>query len=237
MNYLYQITNLINNKIYVGVHKTNNIDDGYMGSGKVIVSAIKKYGIENFRKDILEFFDTYDLVLQKETEIVTEEFLQRPDVYNLRKGGSGGFDYINKTGLASVGRVKGYNNRTKESYAKMSEGGKKGAASLNISGNRTPGNASRADYARLHTQTKDAKIKRKKTLAEINHQQGTKNSQFGKCWITDGIESKKIKKEELEKYVSEGWRQGRIMHRSTSGEVTSLSRWVEGFETPTVYQL
>lgn len=34
--YLYQITNLVNNKIYVGVHKTHKFDDGYMGSGKVI---------------------------------------------------------------------------------------------------------------------------------------------------------------------------------------------------------
>jgi len=40
--YLYEIKNLINNKIYVGVHKTNDLNDGYMGSGKVIRRAIKK---------------------------------------------------------------------------------------------------------------------------------------------------------------------------------------------------
>lgn len=52
--YLYQITNLVNNKIYVGVHKTTDMNDGYMGSGKVIRAAIEKYGAENFKKDILE---------------------------------------------------------------------------------------------------------------------------------------------------------------------------------------
>lgn len=95
--YIYQITNLVNGKIYVGVHKTKNLDDGYMGSGKIIRRAILKHGIENFKKDILEFFDMPESMYLREKEIVTKEFLARSDVYNLRRGGTGGFDYINKT--------------------------------------------------------------------------------------------------------------------------------------------
>ena len=97
--YLYEIKNNLNGKIYVGVHKTKNLDDGYMGSGKVINSAISKYGIDNFTKTILETFETKEQMFAREREIVTEEFLMREDVYNLRRGGLGGFDYINESGI------------------------------------------------------------------------------------------------------------------------------------------
>ena len=97
--YLYEIKNNINNKIYVGVHKTKVLDDGYMGSGKVIKSAIKKHGIDNFTKIILETFDNRESMFAREKEVVTDEFLSRDDVYNLRLGGDGGYDFIHKNNL------------------------------------------------------------------------------------------------------------------------------------------
>jgi group I intron endonuclease len=110
--YLYKITNLVNNKIYVGVHKTKDLNDGYMGSGKIIQQAIQKYGLQNFEKIILETFDTYEEALKKEYQIVNEEFLSRDNTYNLRVGGAGGFDWINKNKLNHTDSVNEKRNTT-----------------------------------------------------------------------------------------------------------------------------
>jgi len=89
---IYQTINLINNKIYIGAHSTNDINDGYIGSGKMLNLAIKKYGIENFKREVLHMFNSPEEMFEKEKEIVTEDFVSRDDVYNIVTGGFGGFN-------------------------------------------------------------------------------------------------------------------------------------------------
>ena len=59
-NYIYLITNKINGKIYIGKHSTDNLNDGYMGSGLIIKRAIAKDGKDNFTKEYLAFCDSED---------------------------------------------------------------------------------------------------------------------------------------------------------------------------------
>lgn len=93
---IYKVTNLKNEKIYVGYHSTSNLEDDYLGSGKLIKKAIEKYGPENFKREILHVFDNMEEALSKEREIVTEEFINDERTYNLQIGGWGGWNYINK---------------------------------------------------------------------------------------------------------------------------------------------
>lgn len=88
--FTYKITNLINNKYYLGIHMTNNLNDGYLGSGVAIRKAIKKYGKQNFKKDILEYYSCYKDLAIAETKLITETVVNDPLSYNLTLGGIGG---------------------------------------------------------------------------------------------------------------------------------------------------
>lgn len=87
-NYIYKITNQINGKIYIGKHSTDNLDDGYMGSGILICKAEKKYGKENFTKEYLAFCDTEEKLNWFE-KFYIKKFNAREVGYNLTDGGDG----------------------------------------------------------------------------------------------------------------------------------------------------
>jgi hypothetical protein len=91
---IYKTVNVLNKKFYIGYHKTENINDDYLGSGKLLLEAIEKYGKENFKKEILYIFPTKYEALLKEVEIVDENFINRKDTYNFKLGGEGGWDHI-----------------------------------------------------------------------------------------------------------------------------------------------
>ena len=79
------------------MHKTQNLDDGYMGSGTKIIRAITKYGIENFAKEYIHIFESEKEMIDAEKEIVNEDFVKRDDTYNINLGGLGSWYNTNKS--------------------------------------------------------------------------------------------------------------------------------------------
>ena len=89
MYYIYCITNKINNKTYIGQHKTSNVIDSYMGSGVVINKAFQKYGIENFSKSILAVAHTKENIDILEKVFIALYRAEGKAEYNIADGGSG----------------------------------------------------------------------------------------------------------------------------------------------------
>ena len=93
--FCYKTTNTINGKTYTGVHQTDNLNDGYFGSGTGIKRAIAKYGYENFQREILKYFDNHTEMYEYEAEIITEDVVKDTNTYNDTLGGKGGWFHCN----------------------------------------------------------------------------------------------------------------------------------------------
>ena len=210
---IYKTTNKINGKYYIGAHKTDNLDDGYFGSGIILNRAIEKYGIENFKREILFCFNNPEEMWNKEQELViVDEF-----TYNIKSGGDGGFDYINENKLYNTNNmiewVRNPLNKEKiKEYSmsyrinKDSESYKKWCKNLSISSKKYYENHENSFKNKTHTEEAKKKIGKANSVK----QKGSGNSNFGKCWITNGTENKSIKKEQLDEWIEKGYYKGRI---------------------------
>lgn len=286
-HYFYKITNNTNGHFYYGIHSTDNLDDGYMGSGRYLRRAYKKFGIENFTKEIVKFFENREDCANFEKEIVTEELVNDPNCYNISLGGEqtsckgtvvvydkdeqiykrvlikdkSKYESING-GKVQVYDIleKIYKRVSTEEYASnkdkynsvnpfpknsifvyLKTGGSKNAFLINkddfddklhvISDNHFQKGkvlVKDADGQKYFVDVNDERYlsgellhiscgykftdeqrhKLKNKFKEIGHQQGEKNSQFGTKWINkDGV-TKKIKKDELQSYIENGWKLG-----------------------------
>jgi hypothetical protein len=196
---IYKTTNITNGKHYIGKHQTKDLDDGYFGSGKLLKRAIKKYGKDNFYKEVLHICST-----EKEMNL-REKILVVPDPeisYNLCSGGQGGFGYINDNDL---GGTFGYKHN-QESLFKIKEKAlsriEHHSYLLECRNKKFP-NGTNGFLGKKHTE--ETKIK----IGLANKKFGENNSQYGTCWITNGQDNKKIKKNELDNWLERGYYKGR----------------------------
>jgi len=95
---IYKTTNIKTGKYYIGAHTTNKLDDGYLGSGAVLKKAIKKYGKKCFIRETIAECQTKDEMYLMEKKLL-DKFLGDPLCYNIKPGGVGGWDYVNKNKL------------------------------------------------------------------------------------------------------------------------------------------
>jgi len=95
--YIYLIRNNLNNMIYIGKQVRNN--KLYMGSGKLIKLAIKKYGIDNFKKEIIEYCENKSILSEREIFWIKEyNSRDRTIGYNIAKGGEGNYNNVSFLG-------------------------------------------------------------------------------------------------------------------------------------------
>ncbi len=113
-HYLYKITHIESERIYLGIHSTNDMNDRYFANGiyesKVknnawsrlnhgdgkhthMRSALIKYGRSAFKKEIIKTFKNRKAALKEEKKLVTREFINRDDNFNHRTGGEGNLEF------------------------------------------------------------------------------------------------------------------------------------------------
>ena len=211
MKYLvYKITNNVNGKIYIGMHRTDIVDDGYMGSGKLIKCAIAKYGVDVFTREVLFEFNNLNDMIECESVLVNTEFVLRDDTYNIALGGSGGFDHIDPT-TASNNKRKGANAINYRKSVDLEFKRKCDVASGDVL--KLLHKKGLINYDTFSGKRHTELSKRKIGQANAKHQTGEGNSQYGKCWIYNLTlkTNKCIISTELNDWLSKGWVKGRKM--------------------------
>lgn len=196
-HYIYKVVCVINQKFYIGMHSTNNLEDGYRGSGKRLWYSIRKYGWENHTFDILEFLSNRKCLKERERIIVNEEMLDNPNCLNLKIGGDGGGSFKNvehqlkcsTAGGKIGGRIAGVLNGRKnfqKAHLTMKERGT--LFTLGMTGK---------------THSEETKVKMSKAGS------GKNNSQFGSRWMSKDGQVIKVKSCDIQSFLNQGFSFGR----------------------------
>lgn len=204
IHYLYKTTCNVTGRWYIGIHSTNNVDDGYMGSGLRLRRSIRKYGVENHTKEILEFFETREELTNREKEVVNFELIEEDMCMNLVAGGNGGFISIDgyKKGAKKMNEIINKRKKDDKEFAEKC----RLVVSKTLKERHKEGKVKIPDWTgKQHTEESKKLISESKKGTGV----GESNSQYGTCWITKDGANKKIKKEDLDTYLNDGWLKGR----------------------------
>ena len=211
-HYIYKTTCIITERFYIGMHSTDNLEDGYVGSGKRLWHSINKHGKENHRTEILEFLIDRKSLVEREKEIVNQEMINEELCMNLKLGGDGGCTREVQNTRSSAGG--------KAAVDILTELRKNPEWATNVRNNISKGIRNAISEGRFFPRSFKGKTHTEETIANMRESRkgtgvGVNNSQYGKCWITNGIDSIKINKGDS---IPEGWKLGRKIKTTKLGE-------------------
>lgn len=176
---IYKTTCKASGKYYIGMHSTDNLDDGYLGSGTILGHSLRKYGRENHSIEVLEFLFDRESLRKRERQIVCEEVIGDKFCMNLRLGGEG-WESKEASIAAAIGNRSEVRTKNPEYLKKISQISKDKAK------------AGIMNYEGMHrSDVQGARLRGRK------------------CVHKDGI-NKKVLKERLEEFLSNGWFIGRL---------------------------
>jgi len=243
--FIYQTTDLSNGMYYIGKHKTNNIDDGYLGSGIHLTAAIRKRGKDNFVREIISFHEDDIELTSAEIDIVTQEIVDDPNSYNLCIGGDGGDKSSGRVWINNG--IIGKRVKSTELDVYISSGWELGQSAAHIESMcaelrkrnwwynpstgetqhsiENPGDGfieGRGESKRkgIPSNISDEQRKHLAECARSFHTgrkkpESMKKKLSDKKWISKDEKTIRISNSELDAYLTSGWKLGRIMKRGT----------------------
>lgn len=203
LHFIYKITNLINGREYFGAHSTEVFDDGYLGSGKLIKAAVKKYGRENFKREILTYARDAEELYMLENHLVDDNIVNSKHTYNMHVGGYGGFrmnDEASHEMHLKIAKTRSLNGsqtkflNSKESRRKAVETKRRNGCYENMAWN-----SAESVSKSVETRKKNGTL-----MKGLNTSQSHSKGSAGRHWFNNGVT------ETFCRTAPEGFRKGRL---------------------------
>ena len=220
--YIYETTNLVNNKKYIGQHRAEKFDEKYVGSGKYLWNAIRKYGIENFECKIIEECDSREQLNEREIYWISfYNAVKSKNYYNITKGGKyyNPYEGLNKEDYerackklseSSKGKVTINNGKIERriNSSELQEYLNNGFILGQLDSHKMPGERN-GMYNKTHSNETKEKL--------VSCNLGKNNPSYGKHWYTDGTNEIYIREDEYELYYKDTYKRGRIKRTNVEG--------------------
>lgn len=231
--YIYKTTNLVNGKIYVGKHRSPQLDESYLGSGIHLSNAVNYYGKENFIVELIDTAESLSELNDKEKLYIQELNARDPNIgYNIACGGDGGQEGLTykhteeaKQKIRDSWKTRSHTLSAEErakirsGYANMSEDKKQERSEklkIALTGRSLPedvktkiGNSIRGQKRTPEQIANMCRAQQNRPATSEKTKEHLRTVGKGRIWINkDGV-SKMIYPEEFISYTNLGWSKGR----------------------------